>query len=487
MSKKYKAIMISGAVIAVLLIIAAVGLGLHNQSMAAYNAKLAEADQLVDAGDYPNAVLKYQEAINDKPKEEEGYLRLSVAYELSGHRDYAVQTIENALALMPGNERLTERYAALGGGAKEAASGEIDTVLLSSLAAKSFYDYSSTGAVDKISPLKDGAVKVRIKGVNADLIYRNTGDQPEAVSGNSPTTESVPAEVHFDNVLSVLGGGSSATAEELKARGATELKVVSHHDYGTAVTFVYDLYVFTVQSDSDGTITFDSENSVTIPSPSVRKGADITVKGNVINAVNGDGVPNATLTFRKGGKGDASETKTDGDGNFTIKLSSGDYSVVCKAEGFIEETKSLYVPSSSTDWDCELVMSPDVARGEARVVLTWGSAPSDLDSHLIGNGTHVWYGEMGSSSAVLDLDDQDGYGPETTTIKDLNGSYTFVVHNYSGDGSLADSGAQVTVYLPGKSPTTIDIGSSGDSGTWVVFELNNGELKIINEIRDYEL
>lgn len=487
MNKKYRIIMASGAVIAVLLIALAIGLGLHNKSMAAYSAKLAEADQYLEAKDYKNAVLKYQEAIDDKPKEEEGYLRLSVAYEYSGHRDYAIQTIERALVILPGNERLAERYNNLTGGSKVSGSGEIDITLLSSLAAKSYYDYSSKNSVDKISPLKNGAVKVRIKGVNADLIYRNTDDQPEAVSGSTPTTDSVPAEVCFDDVMSILGGGSRATADELKARGVENLKVVKHQDYGTAVTFMYALYSFTVQSDADGTITSDSENSVIIPSPSVRSGADIDVKGTVINAVNGDGVQNATLRFRRTAGGEEFEAKTDDNGFFSAKLSSGSYTVLCKADGFIEEEKSLTVPSSLSTWPCELVMSPDIASGEARVVLTWGSAPRDLDSHLIGSGGHVWYCNYETATANLDIDDMDGYGPETTTIKDLSGSYTFVVHNYSHDGSLADSGAEVTVYLPGQAPVTIDISGGGDADTWVVFELNNGQLNIINDIRSYDL
>lgn len=484
MNKKYKAIMISGAVVAVLLIIAAVWLGLQNQSMAAYSAKLAEADQMLEAKDYTNAILKYQEAIDDKPKEEEGYLRLAVAYEFTGHNDYAIQTLETALAMLPGNDRITEKYNQLVGVGKATGSGEVDTALLSALAAKSFYDYGNS--VDKVSPLKDGAVKVRVKGINADLIYRNTNDQPEAVSGNKPTANSVPVEVCFDNIMAVLGGGSRATSNDLKALGVSDLKVVNHQDYGTAVTFVYDTFAFTVQSDSDGTITSESENIVTIPSPSVRVGGEIDVKGTVINAVNGQGVQDATLTFRKGGNGEPFQVQADSEGHFIIKLASGEYSVECKAEGFIEETKSVSVPSSSSEWECELIMSPDVSSGEARLVLTWGSSPYDLDSHLIGNGIHVWYDNKNAGSADLDLDDTNGYGPETTTIHDLKGQYTFVVHNFSGDGRLADSGAEVTVYLPGREPVTISIGGNGDASTWVVCKLNNGELEIVNEITEYD-
>ena len=71
MNSKYRKILISTAAVALIVIAAAVIMGWNYQSMAAYNAKLAEADQLLDNEDYANAVLKYQEAIQDKPKEED--------------------------------------------------------------------------------------------------------------------------------------------------------------------------------------------------------------------------------------------------------------------------------------------------------------------------------------------------------------------------------------------------------------------------------
>ena len=130
-------------------------------------------------------------------------------------------------------------------------------------------------------------------------------------------------------------------------------------------------------------------------------------------------------------------------------------------------------------------MSPEM-NGEARIVLTWGSYPSDLDSHLIGNGVHVSWLNTSTAAAGLDLDDQDGYGPETTTIYDLSGDYTFVVHDFTNSGDIGSSGAEATVYLPGQEPVTISISGSG-SNTWVVCSITDGKLDIINEVRDYDI
>ncbi|MDD4370176.1 MAG: hypothetical protein PHD56_03725 [Anaerostipes sp.] len=61
------------------------------------------------------------------------------------------------------------------------------------------------------------------------------------------------------------------------------------------------------------------------------------------------------------------------------------------------------------------------------VVLSWNDKPADLDSHLFtprkssGNEVkdcHIWFGRKDDSSKnSLDVDDTDGYGPETITIK----------------------------------------------------------------------
>lgn len=484
MSSKYKKILIAVAVVALLVVIGAAYMGWNYQSMAAYNAKLAEADRLLEDKDYYNAVLKYQEAIDDKPKEEEAYLKLAYAYQLSGHKDYALQTIENGLALIPESDRLAAMLEELSGG-KSAKGVRFDDTLLNSISANSYYDFTKTNGIEKKTVMKDGSICVRVRGINADLIYSNTSEQPEAVSGTSPAADSLPAYVIFDDIMSIFGGGSGASYDELKALDPDSLETDSDPKFGSCVKFSKGPYTILVQSDKNGNITGESDNKVYIPTK-IDRGDGTTVKGTVIDAVTGEGVPNASLTFRSS-NGEKYEAVTDSKGNFEASAGPGSCSVDCRADGYISETKDVYVPSYSDAWKCELVMSPEVDGGMARIVLTWGSSPNDLDSHLIGNGVHVSFIDMNEGKASLDLDDRDGYGPETTTIYDLKGNYTFVVHDFDSTGQLANSGAEVTVYLPGKTPETISISGSGDSYTWVAFELNDGELNVINQIKDYDL
>lgn len=84
--------------------------------------------------------------------------------------------------------------------------------------------------------------------------------------------------------------------------------------------------------------------------------------------------------------------------------------------------------------------------------------------------------------AELDLDDTDGYGPETMTIYDLNGVYEFQVADFRRTRTMKEYGATVKVYLPNKEPVTITIDPSADvKDIWIVCEIDHGELNIINK------
>ena len=84
--------------------------------------------------------------------------------------------------------------------------------------------------------------------------------------------------------------------------------------------------------------------------------------------------------------------------------------------------------------------------------------------------------------AELDLDDRSGYGPETTTLYDTNGTYEFKVHRYSSDGNLSISGATVKIYTSSSSPVVVKVPNDVDDEWWTVCKVVNGEIKDINGI-----
>ena len=91
----------------------------------------------------------------------------------------------------------------------------------------------------------------------------------------------------------------------------------------------------------------------------------------------------------------------------------------------------------------------------------------------------------GNTIAELDVDDTNGYGPETITLYDLNGTYRYVVVDYRTTYTLQEYGAIVKVYLPGQNPVTITVEpGAGIQNIWEVFELDHGELNILNRAGD---
>jgi hypothetical protein len=126
--------------------------------------------------------------------------------------------------------------------------------------------------------------------------------------------------------------------------------------------------------------------------------------------------------------------------------------------------------------------------GSAKIKLTWGDNPSDLDSHLTGPdpttpGTlfHVYFVDEGDLAAApyaaLDVDDVTGFGPEIITISKFTaGTYRYSVHHYSGTGDFITSPARVELTLNGATTifTPPAAGSTvlGEDSEWQVFELN---------------
>jgi hypothetical protein len=136
------------------------------------------------------------------------------------------------------------------------------------------------------------------------------------------------------------------------------------------------------------------------------------------------------------------------------------------------------------------------------VVLRWDSQPPDLDSHMTYprvTGGRAWIywdspGDCVNDPVCLDIDDQDGNGPETITIKSVTtGVYRYYVNNFSrafidpNATPLSQSNAVVEVYQ-GTAPTPVRTFAApqlaGDM--WFVFELNGTTITPINQMVSYD-
>ncbi len=177
-----------------------------------------------------------------------------------------------------------------------------------------------------------------------------------------------------------------------------------------------------------------------------------------------------------------SRATTDANGNFTIPIRlSSTATLVALANGLLSNTLSAGPYTIDTQLPACLALGQTGAG--VTMKLTWGQAPSDLDSHLFTpSGAHVYYGNKGSllsaPFASLDVDDTSSFGPEVLTLTKLMvGTYKYYIQNYSGfsAGSFTNATARVELNVPGRATelfTPPAVPEPSSTGVWTLFELD---------------
>ncbi len=222
------------------------------------------------------------------------------------------------------------------------------------------------------------------------------------------------------------------------------------------------------------------------------------IEGFVTNAVDGSVIEGADVVIN------GLNAITDSSGNYTIFLSiqNGNYDVESIKDSFCPYSGSFQIDSAPTDaFRYDFSLSPIPEPGEIRMVLNWSSEPPDLDSHIRTpeiEGTSYWiyYGNRGSGETVpfvtLDVDDVNGYGPETITIRQsYTGNYVYYIKDFGQTGQLYFSGGTVQIYnSPDCSGQQIQVSQSGGNGGiyWYVCDIDGdtGDITVINQIQNSE-
>ena len=194
--------------------------------------------------------------------------------------------------------------------------------------------------------------------------------------------------------------------------------------------------------------------------------------------------------------------KTDQLGNFSLFIPNvpDSLTLIGEKNSFCDFVGNFEIPENYNEkiFVYNFSISPVPLPEEIRFVLNWSASPADLDSHLRtpeidSSKFHIFYGNRGNVEsapyAILDVDDVDGYGPETITIKQaFNGTYLYYIHNYTG-GNFSESKGVVRIYnSPSCSGEIISIPKQGNGRYWYVCDVNgeNGEIEIKNQIVEYE-
>ena len=93
--KEKKLVILITAIISVLVVAIAITSVFLLSSSAQYTRSIKEAENLVEEGDYENAVLAYQEAIEKDPENVSAYLGLAEIYEMNGDLLLAIDVLED--------------------------------------------------------------------------------------------------------------------------------------------------------------------------------------------------------------------------------------------------------------------------------------------------------------------------------------------------------------------------------------------------------
>ncbi len=223
------------------------------------------------------------------------------------------------------------------------------------------------------------------------------------------------------------------------------------------------------------------------------------VGGIVSEATTGNGLPNVTISLRQGVNALAGNieatTTTDSSGNYHIDgLAAGLYTAEAVCPNYITGHFTITVIGGMTTGNQNVSISPSMLTGEGfRVQLTWGASPEDLDSYLSGPGNdgERFYvtcgGDYYYNNELMvehDVDDVTSYGPETITVlRQLTGTYRYLVKNFSQEAEMSTSGAKVTLYQGDQVKAVFNVPNS--SGRWwTVFDLNGSTLTPINTMSD---
>lgn len=182
-----------------------------------------------------------------------------------------------------------------------------------------------------------------------------------------------------------------------------------------------------------------------------------------------------------------------------LGLPSGNYTLSASKDGYSDTSYNIVIYPGTTDENPIIneTMSPSMSEGYYRIVLTWGSMPEDLDSHLVantdtGSGIHVYYHDDNPYPhyANLDRDDTDSYGPETITITNFEGlsNIRYAIHDYtnrdeSSSTAMSYSDATVRLFKGNQLLRTFQVPTGYDGTEWDVFSLDsNGRISTINSM-----
>lgn len=503
-----KIIIIAVALIAVIVIAAgtaAAVLLLPEQD--AYTTYLNEGYRYLQEGDYNNAILQFRLAMEEDGSQEEVYVGLYQAYLHSGQWEYAETTLRIGLQTTQSShlqelliqlDVLYEQHHTSGAESDKEEDPDdedkpvqavINTELLTSFGSANYGDYCAQYGVES-NVVMNGQFTRYLENIGATLIYYDSdGRQVIDASRGVPYSQYLPNEIRLDHIASAFGGAGRVPFETLRLLpGVTEAmcqeEVISFRCGGCEITVI---------CVEPGVITDGCTNRIVPLAKQTNEATQHQIQTAICDATTNMPLSNVRVRIYQGNGayGEYQEGTTDSAGTVTMELEeSGEYTIVAEKDGYVTEQFHVIILSNVETTFKTFYLSPVMSSEGIRFVLTWNATPTDLDSHLLGrsadgSNAHVYFGSKtaynnsGSKIADLDVDDTNGYGPETVTLYDTSGSFEFIVDDYTNSGTISVSGATVKIYVGNALYTTVTI-APGVEDQWHVCTVTNGEIMVTN-------
>ena len=504
-----KMIIVAVALIAVIVVaVGAIAAILLQPEQDVYTMRLSEGYRYLQEGDYNNAILQFRLALEEDDSKEDAYLGLYQAYLYAGQWEYAQTTLRVGIRTTQSTQleqKLTQLIELYGQYFPENKPEEtepeetepeekdlqhlVNIELLTALGSANYGDYCAQyGTVSGM--VSNGRFSRYIDAIGATLIYYDTSSARVIDSSRGvPYSQFLPNEIWVDSIATIFGGSRRVTFDTLRMLPGVRDAV----QQGKNITFVGGGCEVTVVCEEEGVITDGCANKIVPLNMENAAVGQYQLQTVICDATNNAPISNVRVRVYKGNAlyGECKEGMTDGAGTVSVDLTeSGEYTVVAEKEGYISEQFQVIILSGMQMTTERFYLSP-VMQGESiRFVLTWDASPTDLDSHLSGytaggNSVYVFFGDKtaadgnGKVIADLDLDDTDGYGPETMTLHDTSGSFDFVVDDYTNSGTISFSGATVKIYVGSTLYTTVNI-PAGIDDQWHVCRVVDGEILVTN-------
>ena len=483
-----------------------------------YKSAISTANAHYSSGDYTGAIAGYEAAIQINAKKDTAYLNLATLYIGTGDYEEAKAVLTRGLqaastdSLQAKMSTLQTLIGTTNGksGTKLLSAGEIEEAGAGAAVENAIFDRVASYTYTEYYRDFGTPTSSKISGKKVILSYESQGfsaiyydlDKEKVLdsAGQMPVATAKPNQVQHTSLRSLFsteGEDFALSKARLTELFGEDIKFFQNSDTGKYyVSAEYKKCRLTMETDADGNVISETAwNALEPLNRSKDEGsedeADGTASGYVQDAVTGSGMK-ATLKIRARGRktGEViSELQSGTDGNYNYAGLAGSYTAEVSAAGYITEYLDFDIIKGQTVTGKNIVLSPELAAGEIRIVLTWGSNPADLDSHAEGTGSngrsfHIFYGDSEAADiGKLDVDDRNGYGPETITITDTNANFTYSVIDFLEEGTMSSSGATVKVYLPGESGPKEYHVPSGTGVEWVVFQYKDGAISPIGQLR----